>query len=111
MATVANEFTCGTCKGSGTLVYRADNLRYVGPGPLPDGARGFVEQNCTSCGGVARFDRKTLDERGRCCGCKPHSYKRPQPYLICLRCNAQYDPRTGEQQENWAYKLAENPNG
>lgn len=108
---MANEFICGTCRGSGVLVYRADNLRYVGPGPLLDDARGLVERCCNLCGGAARFDGKTLDKQGRCCGRKPHPYKRPQPHLVCFRCNAQYDPRTGEQQENWAYKLAENPNG
>jgi len=48
--------------------------------------------------------RKQLDKRGRCCGRKPIVYKR-DPHLFCCRCNASFNPDTGKQIENWAYKL------
>lgn len=52
-----------------------------------------------------------LDEKGRCCGRKPIDYKgggwnspsRPQKF--CPRCDRAYDRNTGEQIENWAWKL------
>jgi hypothetical protein len=46
---------------------------------------------------------KRLNERGQCCGRKPTVYKRPTHFLFCSRCNANFDPITGEQIENWAY--------
>jgi hypothetical protein len=46
---------------------------------------------------------KRLNERGQCCGRKPIVYKRPDHYLFCGRCNACFDPTTGEQIANWAY--------
>jgi len=45
---------------------------------------------------------KSLDDKGRCCGRKPVVYKRPH-HLFCVRCNADYDPETGRQQQNWCY--------
>lgn len=51
---------------------------------------------------------RSLDEKGRCCGRKPISYKRP-PRLFCDRCHAAFSPETGRQVPNWAYfQLDEN---
>lgn len=46
---------------------------------------------------------KQLNERGQCCGRKPLVYKRPDHQLFCARCDANFDPTTCEQIENWAY--------
>ena len=46
---------------------------------------------------------KKIDRQGRCCGRKPIPYKRP-PRLFCPRCDAAFDPATGEQIANWAYR-------
>lgn len=53
-----------------------------------------------------------LDEKGRCCGRKPIYYKGGSwcshpgaPLMFCDKCNREYDPVTGEQRENWAWKL------
>lgn len=43
-----------------------------------------------------------LDEKGRCCGRKPLVYKRPAS-LFCCRCDREFDPLTGRQQNNWAW--------
>lgn len=45
---------------------------------------------------------KRLDERGRCCGRKPITYKRPH-HFYCCRCDASFDPVDGKQVPNWAY--------
>ena len=54
-----------------------------------------------------------LDEKGRCCGRKPLHYRstrnnlpghRPQPSKFCDRCDRAFDPDTGHQVENWAWK-------
>lgn len=44
-----------------------------------------------------------LDEKGRCCGRKPHLYKGGSwrspidaPVSCCFTCNRNYDPATGE---------------
>jgi len=50
---------------------------------------------------------RKLDEHGRCCGKKPIIYKR-DPHYFCPRCDRSFDLTTGEQIENWAYKLNEN---
>jgi len=47
---------------------------------------------------------KRLNERGQCCGRKPIVYKRAPAHLFCPRCDAAYDPATGMQIENWAYR-------
>jgi len=44
-----------------------------------------------------------LDDAGRCCGRKPLVYKRPIHHLFCTRCCADFNPKTGEQIENWAW--------
>lgn len=44
-----------------------------------------------------------LDEKGRCCGRKPLTYKRPQPHFFCFRCSRSYDI-DGNQIENWAWE-------
>ena len=54
----------------------------------------------------------TLDEKGRCCGRKPIHYRatrysspdHPQPSKFCDRCDRAFDPDTGHQIENWAWK-------
>jgi hypothetical protein len=46
--------------------------------------------------------RKSLDDKGRCCGRKPLVYKRP-PHLFCIRCDAAFARDTGMQIPNWAY--------
>ena len=61
----------------------------------------------------ASAEAKHLDEKGRCCGRKPIHYKggswcSPQiPQKFCDRCCRAYDPATGCQIENWAFKLAD----
>lgn len=52
---------------------------------------------------------KQLNERGQCCGRKPLVYKRPPAHLFCFRCDAAYDPLTGRQIENWAYRADGTP--
>lgn len=55
-----------------------------------------------------------LDEKGRCCGCKPIHYKGGSwrspnhPMKFCSRCCREFDPEGGEQRENWAWKLDPN---
>lgn len=44
-----------------------------------------------------------LDQRGRCCGRKPITYRRERR-LFCDRCNASFDTDTGRQAENWAWR-------
>ena len=51
-----------------------------------------------------------LDAKGRCCGRKPMVYKSRTststgPHRYCPRCDRAYDLETGEQIENWAWKL------
>lgn len=53
-------------------------------------------------------ESRRLDNKGRCCGRKPMVYKRPHPSLFCDRCHAAYDPATGEQIANWAYRWHDN---
>ena len=57
-----------------------------------------------------------LDEKGRCCGRKPIHYQSsrdnfpghlPRPTKFCDRCDRTYDPETGDQVENWAWKQDE----
>ncbi len=48
-----------------------------------------------------------LDNLGRCCGRKPIVYKR-EPHLFCWRCDRAYNPETGEQIANWAWRMGEN---
>jgi hypothetical protein len=43
-----------------------------------------------------------LDEKCRCCRRKPLIYKRP-PHKFCFKCD-RFDPETGAQIENWAWK-------
>lgn len=56
------------------------------------------------------LDPQKLDDKGRCCGRKPIHYKRSHPphnmtpYLWCCRCSAAFDPATGLQIDNWAYR-------
>ena len=54
-----------------------------------------------------------LDEKGRCCGRKPIYYKGRSwrsppgsPLKFCCGCNREFDPQTGEQRENWAWRKA-----
>jgi len=101
---------CVACNGSGTLVYRADTLRFVGSGPLPDDARGLTENTCTYCKGEAQRSAVSLDEKGRCCGRRPMVYKLPRHRLFCSRCDSEFDPTTGRQQSNWAWTV-EQANG
>lgn len=50
----------------------------------------------------------TLDDKGRCPNClrKPIPYRRGR-YFFCHTCCRQYAMKDGEQQPNWAWKLAE----
>ena len=45
-----------------------------------------------------------LDENGRCCGSKPIYYERPSVHKFCDHCKRAFDPETGNQVENWAWK-------
>jgi hypothetical protein len=49
---------------------------------------------------------RQLNFKGRCCGRKPITYKRP-PHLFCPRCDASFNPSTGRQIPNWAYRLTD----
>ncbi len=44
-----------------------------------------------------------LDDKGRCCGRKPLTYKRTRVYF-CARCDREYSMETGEQVENWSWQ-------
>lgn len=46
---------------------------------------------------------KTLDEKGRCCGRKPLTYKR-DGHRFCFRCNRAYHLYCDYQIDNWAWK-------
>lgn len=52
-----------------------------------------------------------LDEAGKCCGRKPIHYKGgswrspAHPMKFCDRCYREFNPRTGAQVENWAWRL------
>ncbi|WP_454629434.1 hypothetical protein [Bradyrhizobium cenepequi] len=50
--------------------------------------------------------RMTLDPKGRCPNCliKPISYSREHRFF-CHRCCRSYDMTTGEQRDNWAWRL------
>lgn len=54
---------------------------------------------------------ENLDQRGRCCGRKPLHYKGgswnspARPMKFCDRCDREFDPVTGEQRENWAWRF------
>lgn len=46
-------------------------------------------------------------EDDRCCGRKPHPYKKALangPGFVCLKCNREYD-LSGNQRPNWAYRF------
>ena len=54
-----------------------------------------------------------LDEKGRCCGRKPIHYRSsrdnvsgclPRPSKFCGCCDRAFDPDTGCQIENWAWR-------
>lgn len=45
----------------------------------------------------------TLDDKGRCCGRKPLTYKR-EGRRFCDRCNRSYDYYQNFQIDNWAWK-------
>ena len=55
-----------------------------------------------------RTNRDGVDDKGRCCGVKPHAYKGgawnsplEAPFMVCLRCGARYgmDGRPYKQEE------------
>lgn len=43
---------CERCAGTGITGHRARTGTYVGPGPVPEDARGFVESTCSACRGT-----------------------------------------------------------
>lgn len=48
-----------------------------------------------------------LGNKGRCCGKKPILYKGRYtafPQKFCPGCDRAYNPETGEQIDNWAWK-------
>ena len=58
--------------------------------------------------GVMAQVPERLDGNGRCCGRKPLHYKgSPRPRLFCSRCDREFDPATGVQRANWAWKPAQ----
>lgn len=50
-----------------------------------------------------------INDKGQCPACliKPMVYKRPNHRLWCHRCARQFDPATGEQEDNWAWSKRE----
>jgi hypothetical protein len=58
------------------------------------------------CKWVAATGR--LNDKGRCCGRKPIVYRGSNPRLFCCRCDREFDPATGDQRENWAWRKHEN---
>ena len=55
-----------------------------------------------------------LDEKGRCCGRKPLTYKSGRvtadgPHKFCPRCNRAFNLQTGEWQANWAWRKPDEP--
>jgi hypothetical protein len=51
-----------------------------------------------------------INDKGQCpmCLIKPLVYKRPTHRLFCHRCCREFDPATGEQNENWAWSKGDN---
>lgn len=49
-----------------------------------------------------------INPKGQCPNCKikPLVYKR-EPHLFCHRCCASFNPDTGEQIENWAFRAVD----
>lgn len=62
-----------------------------------------LERRLKEATGADAKPPKFLDEKGRCCGRKPLTYKR-EGKLFCCRCNAAFHIKTGVQIENWAYE-------
>ena len=42
---------CKRCAGSGSIGIRTSSASYVGPGPVPEDARGICEIDCLACCG------------------------------------------------------------
>lgn len=42
-------FSCRKCNDTGLIAIRAADCRYVGPGPVPEDARGIAEGRCFDC--------------------------------------------------------------
>ena len=60
---MSEEPICRTCNDSQTV---ARSNRYpmtiIGPGPVPDDARGVVEARCPDCDPVSRFQEEMDDD-------------------------------------------------
>ena len=58
-----SDFICDKCEDSGLIgVRNTFPMSYVGPGPVPDDARGVCEVRCSYCDPVARFREECDDE-------------------------------------------------
>lgn len=55
---------CTHCNGSGTIGCSSYSLQYIGPGPVPEDARGVVGLECDECqgSGVIAVDCATGDD-------------------------------------------------
>ena len=53
---------CTRCGQSGEIALKTSNLRYVGPGPVPDDARGICSVTCDRCGGIGMIEVIEIDE-------------------------------------------------
>lgn len=54
--------TCRRCNGSGWIGVTASSGRYVGPGPVPEDARGFRDARCDGCGGAGQIFAEEPDD-------------------------------------------------
>jgi hypothetical protein len=62
---------------------------------------------------MSGLNRKFLDDKGRCCGRKPLTYRTSVdsfvrgPHRFCVRCDAAYPTDEAGQIENWAWRKAD----
>ena len=58
------DIECSRCDGTGTIGVRSSSLSYIGPGPVPDDARGVAEVKCDRCrgSGVITVDCESGDD-------------------------------------------------
>ena len=54
-----DDVDCHTCNDTGTVARRTSYpMTIVGPGPVPDDAKGVVEDRCPDCDPVARWTQE-----------------------------------------------------
>jgi len=57
-----SDIKCDYCNGFGTVGRRISTHNYVGPGPVPEYARGFYEDECPACRGNGNVSAQDEDD-------------------------------------------------